>query len=767
MNTLSLSRIGLAARPLTGGILFLLISLVVSVSPAQGSTFEERAQQVLDNLNSVAVPSPGGTGKLPYGRAIAALAATDGQSESARNYLANTGYGGEIFFNSILQVRGLYMARDHMTPEQLASILAQASDPANDWNNNGTENHRKMTWSSGYLLAQFFPDAQWRLGSETVDSATLMQHLKGRFAEIGRNEFRAGYSEFLSPNYEIYSVAAFINLYDLAEDPEVRAIAEANLMYRFSLMALGSFEEVVLPPWSRYSGVQSLDISANIQWLTWLYWGHGNVPASTTFDPVLPLVLMALSDWRPPAILDQISHREVEYPYTARMQQTHWQWNPERYVMRTTYQDALFAISSGVFRFIPGAFQLDDSQFAIAWDGGASIRQINAYHPYWRSLAVGEDDWLRPTSPFMQTGHHENTAIMLFDIPAEDPWAGIGQWAGERATDMIPLAQTRFPSHMTYSSEGNWIFLADGPVYVAIRVLKDGWIRDRRIVTGFNVIKSRGTVGERWQSGFIFEVATQERFASIDDFKTAVLANPVEVDWDTMTVSYTDTDGDVLVFEYKPFGDGSLNSWIPDFSVDGVTQVYDANWPGVESPWLNLDDNLFLLKVSEEETYVADWRGTIPQISLASGSLEPPAITVAPVDVTVEQGASASFTVAAEGTEPLSYQWFKDGALLAGATEATLNLTGVSAADAGLYVVEVRNAYGSVRSAGVVLTVEGDPVPDTWAGYPIDANGYVNTGTFLGWIYPDGDYILVFYLDKWIYLPESFVSEQGAWAFIN
>ena len=54
--------------------------------------------------------------------------------------------------------------------------------------------------------------------------------------------------------------------------------------------------------------------------------------------------------------------------------------------------------------------------------------------------------------------------------------------------------------------------------------------------------------------------------------------------------------------------------------------------------------------------------------------------------------------VAASGTGPLSYQWFKGAAPISGATQAVLMLGAVSASDEGSYSVTVTNALGSVTS---------------------------------------------------------------------
>src|SRR5258708_32436212 len=47
-----------------------------------------------------------------------------------------------------------------------------------------------------------------------------------------------------------------------------------------------------------------------------------------------------------------------------------------------------------------------------------------------------------------------------------------------------------------------------------------------------------------------------------------------------------------------------------------------------------------------------------------------PSITIQPGSQTVTAGQTASFSVAATGTAPLSYQWHKNGAAISGATSS-------------------------------------------------------------------------------------------------
>jgi len=80
-----------------------------------------------------------------------------------------------------------------------------------------------------------------------------------------------------------------------------------------------------------------------------------------------------------------------------------------------------------------------------------------------------------------------------------------------------------------------------------------------------------------------------------------------------------------------------------------------------------------------------------------------PIIRVQPAGKKGLLGANAAFSAAATGSLPLSYQWQFNGAKIAGATQATLDLTNLTIADIGTYRVEVSNAFGSVFSSNAAL----------------------------------------------------------------
>src|SRR5208282_3347483 len=84
----------------------------------------------------------------------------------------------------------------------------------------------------------------------------------------------------------------------------------------------------------------------------------------------------------------------------------------------------------------------------------------------------------------------------------------------------------------------------------------------------------------------------------------------------------------------------------------------------------------------------------------------PPTITTQPTNQTVTAGQTATFTVVAAGTAPLSYQWQKNAANIAGATAASYTTPVTTTSDSGsTFAVVVSNTAGTVTSATATLTV--------------------------------------------------------------
>lgn len=63
-------------------------------------------------------------------------------------------------------------------------------------------------------------------------------------------------------------------------------------------------------------------------------------------------------------------------------------------------------------------------------------------------------------------------------------------------------------------------------------------------------------------------------------------------------------------------------------------------------------------------------------------------------------------------------------------------------------------------------TPSGGSTELSWAGYPMDAQGWVFTDGWLGNINVQGDWVFISSLNRWTYLPENIVSANGSWMYV-
>ena len=102
---------------------------------------------------------------------------------------------------------------------------------------------------------------------------------------------------------------------------------------------------------------------------------------------------------------------------------------------------------------------------------------------------------------------------------------------------------------------------------------------------------------------------------------------------------------------------------------------------------------------------------TSREATLIVTAATPLTIQSQPRDQTVYEGQDASFDVTPSGSQPIAYQWKKNGVPISGATSRYFYLYGATLADAGSYTVTMTNVKGSVTSNAATLTVNRAVVP--------------------------------------------------------
>src|SRR5260370_917593 len=112
---------------------------------------------------------------------------------------------------------------------------------------------------------------------------------------------------------------------------------------------------------------------------------------------------------------------------------------------------------------------------------------------------------------------------------------------------------------------------------------------------------------------------------------------------------------------------------------------------------------------------VSNATGTVTSIAATltvNAAAVAPTITTQPANQTVTAGQTATFTVVAGGAAPLSYQWQKNGANIAGATSNSYTTSVTATADSGsTFDVVGSNTVGTVTSIAATLTVNAAAAP--------------------------------------------------------
>ncbi len=109
-----------------------------------------------------------------------------------------------------------------------------------------------------------------------------------------------------------------------------------------------------------------------------------------------------------------------------------------------------------------------------------------------------------------------------------------------------------------------------------------------------------------------------------------------------------------------------------------------------------------------------------PVITTSTSTSNQPTITVQPAGQTAVVGSTSTFSVVAAGSPTLKYQWFYNGQLIAGATNASYTTGPLLANQSGdLLFVVVTNAQGSILSLNAGLTVTPAPAAPAAPTSPI------------------------------------------------
>lgn len=221
--------------------------------------------------------------------------------------------------------------------------------------------------------------------------------------------------------------------------------------------------------------------------------------------------------------------------------------------------------------------------------------------------------------------------------------------------------------------------------------------------TSFRLALANELSGDRPWLGEFHLVAVYDRALPPQDIAQNYAAGPSANNLPVSVFTATPVEGTApLAVDFDGTlslgGAGPVIAWHWDFG-DGDT----ASGPLATHQYVNSGIYTARLTVVNGDGGMAAADTTITVIG-------PPTITSQPQSLTVGTGRTATFSVAAVGLPPLTYQWQRDGAAIAGAEGAThTTATATVALSGATYRCVVTNPHGTATSETALLTVLPPP----------------------------------------------------------
>lgn len=176
----------------------------------------------------------------------------------------------------------------------------------------------------------------------------------------------------------------------------------------------------------------------------------------------------------------------------------------------------------------------------------------------------------------------------------------------------------------------------------------------------------------------------------------------------------------LLRFRYRMEGSGTLR-----FAIDGLPAAITETGtePGIAGPPWTTAEAVIIPSLPTTITWEAEalengmtaWLDHIELIPMVA-----PIITQEPQSQQVSEGGQVTFSVTAQSTEPISYQWYRLGlGAIPGATQPSLTLSNLQPGDADSYFAVVSNRFGLAVTAYANLIVAPPP--------PVISNAFANS----------------------------------------
>jgi hypothetical protein len=464
-----------------------------------------------------------------------------------------------------------------------------------------TENHWAMYYTSLYLMAELYPNEpaeSWYTGKTSAENSAeardYLIHWMDLMTTVGQGEFNpTGYiTEYAIP---------MLYLATWAKDPAMRQRGRMTLDWLFADLAATTVNGVLHAPNARTTDTPVMERwNDHASFYSWLLFG--NTPSPASYGGFGVYFAVAARNYELPEVIYRIAtDRSGDFLQRDRKRsRRRWRFSDELMgpIYKTSYVRRDYAVGS----YQGGrADPIQTHVWEVSWaepDPRGKHNTMFSNHPYASNddmqtsftaypepmipnlsaegkPSYNEPDKILGASPYEQVFQDLDTVVALYDIPDGIRYPQVN---GFFSKDLVDFS----------ADKSGWIFARGGNAYLAYRPLAAYGLSPLR---GYKQLPS--TAGYKWErvatgdtllqsphqkNGTIVQAADVSEFKSIEAFKRAILALPLEFKLEpTPTVKMKTLRGKEVVVTY---GQTPV--------VDGQKLDY-TKWKLYEGPYLNAE----------------------------------------------------------------------------------------------------------------------------------------------------------------------------------
>ncbi|MGC9454086.1 MAG: hypothetical protein ACP5HU_04405 [Phycisphaerae bacterium] len=533
----------------------------------------------------------GDPGKYLPGHAMAKLLIGQDDPDIRRLYNDDRSHREHYHFAAVNWARFLPIFGEQVLTEDTREKLAERAFRYGAYMNpSGTENHMTMWLTSANVLPLYTGRG---LSNQPADA--VLAKAKGQLRRYISGIYEAGNGEWDSSTYIMFTMNGLMNIYDFAEDDDVRLMARAGLDWFATAYALKYRDGVFTAPNQRGFAAGP---HATIADQTGFVWWDSNADITPAETRGWRYTIHAItSGWRPNRIITNIARKDLpELPFESRNSKPNY-WGICGTPDASSMHETVYVTPNATMGTLWNGHGSQITRFqvvAAGEDGGMVFSGANPRKSDHRGqkTGIGFADGNGRYSQFAASGP---VAVHIACAPADDTEAHYSFF--------------RYPENVEPQRQGQWWLFAAGKTTVALYPLGGDAEtaeldagRDRTI----NALRIPGR-----NTGFVVRVLDSDVPGEAD---TAARLRQVQVDTsrfaDEQAVTVNDA-GKVLTVRFNPAEDSDRHgNRPPHVSIDGE-EVTFGDWAVYDGPYVQQDDGV--LRVNDgRDGFEIDFTGDLP-----------------------------------------------------------------------------------------------------------------------------------------------------------